>query len=169
MYAKVKNNTIIKFPYGIIELLEDNPYTKYDYEIDVAEVFTHTEECMLRGCQLVQVLHSPAPEYIISSQKIIQASTPVLIDGDWIIEWIIVDLTPLEISDAIQQQADIVRKERNNKLKETDWTQMKDVPEEISSKWVTYRQTLRDIPSQSEFPWNVFWPTLPDESITPSI
>lgn len=169
MYAKIKNNTVIKFPYGIKELLEDNPYTNYDYGIDVAEVFMYTDESMIKGCQLVQVLQNPAPEYFINSQKIIQSLTPVLIDSDWVLEWQIVDLAPLEVADATLQQAESVKKERNNKLKETDWTQLKDIPNEISLSWTAYRQVLRDIPLQPGFPWDVVWPTPPTEFTSISV
>jgi hypothetical protein len=28
--------------------------------------------------------------------------------------------------------------------------------------WATYRQALRDVPSQAGFPWEVQWPTQPE-------
>ena len=54
-----------------------------------------------------------------------------------------------------------VRKERNRLLSQTDWTQCKDVSNELSTKWVAYRQALRDITAQVGFPDNVTWPTPP--------
>nr|DAT00194.1 MAG TPA: tail assembly chaperone protein [Caudoviricetes sp.] len=30
-------------------------------------------------------------------------------------------------------------------------------------QWAIYRQRLRDIPQQEGFPFNVVWPTKPDE------
>lgn len=59
-------------------------------------------------------------------------------------------------------QADAVRSERNTKLAETDWTQAKDIADNISSAWAPYRQALRDITSQAGFPWEVQWPTQPE-------
>lgn len=53
-----------------------------------------------------------------------------------------------------------VRHERDYYLKETDWTQNADVSSEISSKWVPYRQALRDITNQSD-PDNITWPEKP--------
>lgn len=35
----------------------------------------------------------------------------------------------------------------------------------FSSGWAVYRQTLRDIPQQEGFPFNVVWPGAPDENI----
>ena len=60
-----------------------------------------------------------------------------------------------------EQQKESLRKQRNVLLSNCDWTQGKDVPESISSIWAVYRQALRDIPQQPEFPINVTWPTPP--------
>jgi Phage tail assembly chaperone protein len=57
-------------------------------------------------------------------------------------------------------QAAAVRNERNRKLAETDWTQVKDCPTAISDNYTAYRQALRDVPTQSGFPWEVVWPTV---------
>ena len=57
---------------------------------------------------------------------------------------------------------DLVRVNRTNLLKESDWTQGADSPLTDSKKaeWVTYRQSLRNIPTQSD-PYNITWPTKP--------
>jgi len=60
------------------------------------------------------------------------------------------------------EQAKSVRAARTEKLKDSDWTQGKDIPDNVSSKWATYRQALRDITAQAEFPWGVQWPTQPE-------
>ena len=53
-----------------------------------------------------------------------------------------------------------VRQTRNTKLEACDWTQLADSPVDKSA-WATYRQALRDVPNQSEFPWTIDWPTQP--------
>ena len=57
---------------------------------------------------------------------------------------------------------DLVRVNRTNLLKESDWTQGADSPLTDSKKaeWVTYRQSLRNIPTQSD-PYTITWPTKP--------
>lgn len=60
------------------------------------------------------------------------------------------------------EKAGQIRSERDSKIAETDWTQGKDIPDNISSKWAVYRQALRDVPAQSGFPWTVQWPTKPE-------
>ena len=53
-----------------------------------------------------------------------------------------------------------IREKRDDLLLETDWTQNPDVPDATKAKWQSYRQALRDVPSQSD-PYNITWPTRP--------
>jgi len=52
------------------------------------------------------------------------------------------------------------REERDAKLAETDWMASSDLT--MSSEWVSYRSSLRDIPAQAGFPSTITWPTAPD-------
>jgi Phage tail assembly chaperone protein len=56
-----------------------------------------------------------------------------------------------------------LRKERNLLLAKSDWTQGADSYFSLEQKtaWATYRQALRDLPTQSGFPTDVIWPTQP--------
>lgn len=55
-----------------------------------------------------------------------------------------------------------VRSERNFLLAESDWvvTRASDTGVAVSDEWKTYRQALRDVPTQSD-PGNITWPTKP--------
>ena len=59
------------------------------------------------------------------------------------------------------EQAKSVRTARDEKLKDSDWTQIADAPVD-KEIWATYRQALRDVPIQPGFPWEVTWPTQPE-------
>ena len=52
-----------------------------------------------------------------------------------------------------------VREERDALLAACDWMASSDVT--MTSGWVTYRQALRDVPAQTEFPNTITWPTKP--------
>ena len=54
----------------------------------------------------------------------------------------------------------VVRKKRDDLLIASDWTKGADVPKSIKSSWTTYRQALRDVPTQSD-PDNITWPNKP--------
>jgi hypothetical protein len=106
------------------------------------------------------------------------------IDGKWYTKYILgpvfTDIAATETSPAktaaeqeaahISQidanRAAINRQERDTKLASSDWTQVADVPVDQAA-WATYRQALRDVPSQSGFPWEVIWPGVPGASEEP--
>ena len=70
-------------------------------------------------------------------------------------------LSETEIANIVTLHAwKCVRKQRNNLLIESDWTQGADVPDTIKTAWVSYRQALRDVTKQSD-PDNITWPTKP--------
>lgn len=64
--------------------------------------------------------------------------------------------------ETLKMKSDDIRMKRNELLNASDWTQMPDIPEATKSKWVYYRQKLRDITSQKTFPETVVWPTPPN-------
>ena len=74
-----------------------------------------------------------------------------------------VKYTAEEKAEIDAQKAAAVRRERNAKLTECDWTQLNDTPLDNPTKveWTTYRQALRDITTQAGFPHSVVWPVKP--------
>mgnify|MGYP005649750393 FL=1 len=61
-------------------------------------------------------------------------------------------------AEILAQKWERVRIERNGKLRGTDWRASSDLT--LSDEWKTYRQALRDVPTQSD-PDNITWPTEP--------
>ena len=86
----------------------------------------------------------------------------VQLDGKWYTKYSVADMDADAIAAKDAEQAKNMRDQRGTKLSETDWTQGKDIPDNISSAWATYRQALRDVPAQAGFPWDVQWPTQPE-------
>lgn len=103
--------------------------------------------------------------------------TPIEIDGVWTQQWeVVARFTEYTDEDGTvhtveEQQAAYlqnrteaaaaeIRSRRNTLLAESDWTQTVDSPVDQEA-WAAYRQALRDISSQPDFPWSVTWPTAP--------
>lgn len=55
----------------------------------------------------------------------------------------------------------VTRLKRNGLLALSDWTQLPDAPLESAEGWKIYRQALRDISKQKEFPSAIVWPSAP--------
>ena len=105
-----------------------------------------------------------------------QAAGVEQINGKWYTKYVLgptfidtvvdgVTTTALEHENAYKAQKDAeqaksVRATRDAKLAECDWTQVADAPVD-KAVWATYRQALRDITTQTGFPWTVEWPDAP--------
>jgi len=63
--------------------------------------------------------------------------------------------------ESLTEQVKSVRQQRDDKLKECDWTQAADSPVDKAA-WAVYRQALRDLPAQAGFPNQIIWPTKPE-------
>jgi len=92
--------------------------------------------------------------YDHATEKLVSAA-PHLYDG----MCCLVDVEPLtaeELQARVDTQWQVIRTQRNQMLKDTDWTQLSDSPVD-KAEWVTYRQALRDITKQDD-PFNITWP-----------
>ena len=82
------------------------------------------------------------------------------IDGAWYTKYSVADMDADAIAAKDAEQAKAIRDQRNTKLTESDWTQVADAPVDKAA-WATYRQALRDVTTQTGFPWTIEWPTQP--------
>lgn len=57
-----------------------------------------------------------------------------------------------------------VKNEARERLRNSDWTMLSDVPLTIGQKqkWIDYRKALREVDMQSGFPAKVIWPAMPE-------
>ena len=100
-----------------------------------------------------------------TTQKI--ESVDPYVEGDYVYNVRIVDLSDQEVTNRAnvlnEQLATTKRNERNNLLKESDWTQGNDSPLSNSKKteWANYRTALRDLPDANGWP-NVDMPNSSD-------
>ena len=90
-----------------------------------------------------------------------------MLDRDGL-EKVVQDNLPIWLAYARVQETDTlsakIRNKRNKLLAGTDWTQTDDAPISVEAKesMRKYRQKLRDITAQSEFPSAVKWPEKPE-------
>lgn len=92
------------------------------------------------------------------TQKLVPAAP--YIEGNTVYTVAVQAKTPEEVAADTASEAANVRAQRNQKLKDTDWTQVEDAPVDKAA-WATYRQALRDITLQETFP-TVVWPHDPN-------
>ena len=121
------------------------------------------------------VLETPKPDTTGDYKIVVRDGAEQDANSNWVQKWIERDMfsdttedgvttTKAEHEAAYQARLDTeaaerVRSERDQKLKDTDWMGMSDVT--MSADWATYRQALRDVPTQEGFPHTVTWPEEP--------
>jgi len=159
MFAEVNGQNVVTFPYDYDTLVRHNPNTRFSAE-ELTAMYVGTE-ANLAGNQLVRVVVADAPQYDEATQIAVRNNQPSLVGGTWTIGWIVQDLTQSEKDQKLAAKIASVRSQRNQNLKDSDWTQVDDAPVDKAA-WATYRQALRDVPTQSGFPWDVTWPTQPE-------
>lgn len=108
-----------------------------------------------QNCMIVTVWKS----HDSTTQKLVPTD-PYIEDGQ-VFTVTVASKTQEELDTQTASLAAQVRAQRNALLAQSDWTQGKDIPDELSSAWAVYRQELRDITSQEGFPSNVQFPSSP--------
>ena len=147
MYLRIINDTV-HYPYTTNELRESYPNVSLPAEL--------SDEALIEWGMYVVLPNPISSDYT----KDITEGTPVLTNGIYYQNWIQTNASESKINYRLENQWEEVRIQRNQLLTECDWTQLSDVPTEIKSVWVVYRQSLRDITSQSN-PFNINWPAKP--------
>lgn len=109
----------------------------------------------------------------VATQELVSVNSE---DTDTVVEGDLIEHPKLENGNVVQDNVMIseleeenIRAQRNSLLSDSDMEMMKildtatswDNLETLRSDWKTYRQSLRDVPTQSGFPNNVVWPTKP--------
>jgi len=147
MFVLASGTSVVAFPYSIAALRADNPSTSFPSSMDSAS---------LAGWGVYEVEESTQPSYDGATESIVEVD-PIYQDGKWVRQWKVVKISTEEVEARAKGQAASVRSLRNIELSNTDWTQLQDSAVD-KQYWAAYRQQLRDIPQQAEFPWNVQWP-----------
>lgn len=149
MFAKINNGQLQKYPYTLGMLRKDN------HNVSFPKVMTDE---LFAQFGVVRVTSTPRPEYDHTKEFNVTAEQA---NGVWVEKWVATNVSAEEIAQRTENQANNVRAERNQKLSESDWTQVADAPVDQTA-WATYRQALRDVPEQAGFPWDVTWPSQPE-------
>ena len=159
MYAKILNNEVVKYPYQWTDFEADNNNTNYGYpQPDLLTIFPQTDIAN-QGYTVVLVASATKP-IINEATQSVEEDTPTLINEVWTQNWVVTTLTSDQQATLTTNESVKIRQQRNAKLTACDWTQIADAPVDKTA-WSTYRQSLRDLPKESGFPWTITWPTQP--------
>jgi hypothetical protein len=146
MFALIENNLFVRW----VDLRKEFPNTSFPAQPNPSD--------LPAGVVYVEV--SAMPSTPTETSVVELASTPTLEDGVWKRVYVVREMNTQELSKAAGIRSAQVRYERDQMLASTDWTQLADAPVNKDA-WSAYRQALRDVTSQSSFPFNIVWPEKP--------
>lgn len=152
MYAKIKDNVVVKYPFTLTDLHKENPYTNFgniNFDIDsvesIYELYSKTENGN-EGFSLVKVSVSQKPSYDQFTQKVTYG-IPTIIDNEWVDEWSVVELDNNELdhieffkNEEIEQINEEIIFALNMKKRDND-------------NWDLYTKTLQLLLSDKNFPF----------------
>ena len=145
------DGSVDRYPYTLTDLRRAHLTTSFPRQIS-------DETAASFNCFPVAPTTPPAEDHTVNLER-----TAVNQSGTWVEEWISTPATSEEIAERTAAKSNDVRDDRNKRLAECDWTQLADSPLDADAKlaWALYRETLRTVPEQPGFPWNVEWPPVP--------
>jgi hypothetical protein len=150
LLVKTENGNVVRWPYSLEMFRKD--HSNSSLPSDPTPEFLATYG-------VFPVQERPFPHHVDKCLYRIEARVPALgEDGIW---WKDYDVHAWPEDQAIGH----IKSMRFYKLKQTDFLAMVDYPhtEESRQAWLAYRQALRDMPTQPNFPWGYSWPTPPWE------
>lgn len=142
----IKLNNGVPELYSITQLRADNPNTSFPAVLS-------DELLARRGIHKLNVLATPRHD---NKTHTLKQSAPYEVNGKWQMHY---SVEPLPAVVASKN----VKAERDRLLAETDWVVAKayETQTEVPAAWASYRQQLRDLTAQANFPYEIVWPVKP--------
>ena len=144
----------IQWPYDLMQLRYDEPGVSFPVELP---------DELLADFSVYRVQVASKPNVLPSQIAVLDP--PVYENNQWIQNWRIEAVPEAQTQLNLERLAGDIRQQRQQLLEESDWTQAKDIPDSVSLLWQPYRQALRDIPAQANFPVGIEWPLRPGQAL----
>ena len=92
-YAKIKNQQVVKYPYCLTDLHEENPNQDFEPPYNFDALYALTPEAQTGEFSVVFVNYFAEPEFDSATQRIcISSNPPYLHNSQWFIDWEILEL-----------------------------------------------------------------------------
>ena len=143
LLVKITNGEVDQYPYTINDLRREHSRTSFPKTV--------SEETLAKyGVYKVTIPAQPSYDRLVQSPVL--STVPYLDADNWMLSY--------TVENKAQELAEKnIRDKRNQLLSATDW--MATTDNTMSAEVTIYRQALRDITSQTGFPYSVEWPVKP--------
>ena len=167
-YAKVSDDVLIQYPYTMLDLKEENPFTRYDGRYSLPEWYAQTEDAIKNNRSLVSVNITNQPTYNHLTENCVEID-PSMEYGKWVQKWEITNATPDKVAQRQEQAKESNKQQASYMLTETDWVEIPSVSDIANTPhlvnyadFITYRLALRTIAVNPPVTVQE-WPVKPDE------
>jgi hypothetical protein len=106
MFAKIKNTTVLKYPYTFADLKDENPHTNFGVVEDLKKLYDVTEDAEKNGSVLQPVSIDSLPSFDPANQNCVLQSAPVLKNASWVLPYAVTQKTQAEIDKYVQDTQD---------------------------------------------------------------
>lgn len=144
IYARIEGGKITEYPIYPGDLRLRFPHVSFPVgDFDPPTGYVSIEETPMP--------EAPDGHYVVEG-------APFKQNKRWTQNWELVPFTEEQLRQRTESQWSIVRAERNQRLAETDWTQIPDAPltDGQRDQWKVKRQHWRDVTNQTD-PFNIEW------------
>ena len=142
MFVRVDDkDNVLRYPYTFGNMRMDFPNVSFPADVN-DESINHL--------YVYRVQQTERPAYDDTVNTLVDSVE--LVNEKWVQKWIV---------ENVNEELAIlnVRRKRDRLLSETDWMALSD--NVLTEEWAAYRQTLREVPQQIGFPFEVVWPVKP--------
>lgn len=142
MFVRVDDkDNVLRYPYTFGNIRMDFPNVSFPADVN-DESINHL--------YVYRVQQTERPAYDDTVNTLVDSVE--LVNEKWVQKWIV---------ENVNEELAIlnVRRKRDRLLSETDWMALFD--NVLTEEWAAYRQTLREVPQQIGFPFEVVWPVKP--------
>ena len=85
IFAKINGKKLVKYPYWMSDLHEENPSSSYDDRFNVAEWYAQTDAASQTTDKVVEVVMQEIPAHDPETQNVVYADEPKYVNGGWVL------------------------------------------------------------------------------------
>lgn len=156
-YCKIGDNgEVLEYPYSFVKMREDNPNKSFPSKILRSDAINFGAAPVIEG---------EKPSFDKKTQRISINGMPTFNGTDYVLEYTIIDLTEEERTSLRASLEVKMRALRDRLLAESDFVVVKNMEQgtPVPEAWKEYRQSLRDMPEDENWPWEAGYKTKPSE------
>lgn len=165
MFAKIKGETVVVYPYTREVWQSENPHTYFTQDRSLIDCYEGTEDQVETGCRVVAVKQEGVP-YCPPNKNVSKNTTPHRNDdGDFVLGYTLSDKTGDDLATAEAEMIEQLSEKVVRAKQEYAHTIADDstLSAERQAEWTAYFDALDNLASLDGYPWSFTYPACPSD------